>query len=483
MKNMDYAGRGSALCLPNLATIKVRPYIQSQSGDHKGAPLHSIPIFRYSVEKTKFCNKIARSDTFPKGVAPLFTQYNHAMSSLVDKNIILGVTGSIAAYKAADLASRLTQAGSRVDVILTRAAESFISPLTFQSLTGRKAYTESDLWGGEAHVLHVGLGHSADLLVIAPCTANTLAKLAHGQADNLLSITALAAQCPILAAPAMDVGMYEHPATQENVRILQERGLIFAGPAAGRMASGLIGRGRMVEPSEALGHIRRALGRDGALAGRKVIISAGGTQEPIDPVRFIANRSSGKQGYALAQAAIDAGAEVTLIAAPTNLTPPVGAKLLPIRTAEEMLGAVLAESVGADALIMAAAVADFRPVDVLGDKLKKRDGIPQITLETAPDVLKTVASQMGGAKRPRVVVGFAAESRDLLENAASKLSSKRLDLVIANDISASDAGFDVETNRVTLLFATGETKALPLMSKYEVAEAIITHVGTLLERK
>jgi len=200
-------------------------------------------------------------------------------------------------------------------------------------------------------------------------------------------------------------------------------------------------------------------------------------------VRFIANRSSGKQGYALAQAAIDAGAEVTLIAAPTNLTPPVGAKLLPIRTAEEMLGAVLAESVGADALIMAAAVADFRPVDVSGDKLKKRDGIPQITLETAPDVLKTVASQMGGAKRPRVVVGFAAESRDLLENAASKLSSKRLDLVIANDISASDAGFDVETNRVTLLFATGETKALPLMSKYEVAEAIITHVGTLLERK
>ncbi|MDO9128852.1 MAG: bifunctional phosphopantothenoylcysteine decarboxylase/phosphopantothenate--cysteine ligase CoaBC [Anaerolineales bacterium] len=414
-------------------------------------------------------------------------------SILTSKHILLGVTGSIAAYKAAELASRLTQEGAQVDVILTPAAERFVAPLTYQSVTGRRAFTEAELWDGEAHVLHVGLGHSADLLVIAPCTANTIARLAHGSADNLLTITALAARCPILLAPAMDVGMFAHPATQENVRILNERGVHFAGPGEGRMASGLTGKGRMLEPAELLGHIRLVLGKNGKLAGKKVVVTAGGTQEAIDPVRVITNRSSGKQGYALAQAAIDAGAQVTLITAPTSLTAPVGARLIEVRTAGEMLEAVLAESVrrvgaahstysaGVDALLMAAAVADFRPKKVAEDKLKKRDGIPQVELEAAPDILETVAGLGSGEKRPRVVVGFAAESRDLLENAAAKLSSKKLDMIVANDISASDSGFAVDTNRVTLLFADAREESLPLMGKAEVAEAIIERVAAMLE--
>ena len=359
------------------------------------------------------------------------------MSILKDKHILLGVTGSIAAYKAADLASKLTQAGAQVDVILTPAAEKFVTPLTFQSVTGRRAYTDSDLWGGEAHVLHVGLGHSTDLLVIAPCTADTLAKLAHGLTDNLLTVTALAATCPLVIAPAMDGGMFDAPATQANLATLIERGAMVVGPAEGHLASGLLGKGRMSEPAEVLGRIRMALGKKEKLAGRKIVVTAGGTQEPLDPVRVLTNHSSGKQGYALAQAALDLGADVCLISTPTALTAPVGARLAPVRTAEEMKDAVLAECADADALVMAAAVADFRPKHVAADKMKKRDGIPQIELEAAPDVLKAVAGLRlalseaeGSKKKPRVVVGFAAESRDLLDNASEKLKSKNLDLKI-----------------------------------------------------
>ena len=403
------------------------------------------------------------------------------MSILKDKHILLGVTGSIAAYKAADLASKLTQAGAQVDVILTAAAEKFVTPLTFQSVTGRRAYTDSDLWGGEAHVLHVGLGHSTDLLVIAPCTADTLAKLAHGLADNLLTVTALAATCPLVIAPAMDGGMFDAPATQANLAALIERGATVVGPAEGHLASGLLGRGRMSEPAEVLGRIRVALGKREKLAGKKVVVTAGGTQEPLDPVRVLTNHSSGKQGYALAQAALDLGADVCLISTPTALTVPVGARLVPVRTAEEIKDAVLAECADADALVMAAAVADFRPKHVAADKMKKRDGIPQIELEAAPDVLKAVAGLRSKKQMPKVVVGFAAESRDLLDNAIEKLKSKNLDLIVANDISAADAGFGVETNRVTLLFADGRKESMPLMGKNEVAEAILRTVATLLE--
>jgi len=417
------------------------------------------------------------------------------MSILSNKRIILGVTGSIAAYKAADLASRLTQAGAQVDVILSSAAEKFITPLTFQSVTGRRAYTDIDLWGNEAHVLHVGLGHTADLLVIAPCTANTIAKLAHGQADTLLTVTALASTCPLLIAPAMDAGMFDHPATQENLDTLKKRGATIIGPAEGHLASGLSGPGRMLEPAEIIGHIRLILGRNGLLAGKKILITAGGTQEPIDPVRVLTNRSSGKQGYALAQAALDAGAQVTLITTPASLTAPIGASVIHVETAKQMLDAVLDESAESDALIMAAAVADFRPKNPVKDKIKKEGGIPQIELEATEDILKTVAGRLSGkpalrsprrgsaveTKRPRVLVGFAAESRDLLENAAVKLKSKSLDLIAANDISASDAGFASETNRVTLLFADGRKESLPLMGKSEVAETIMERVAGLLE--
>jgi phosphopantothenoylcysteine decarboxylase / phosphopantothenate---cysteine ligase len=403
------------------------------------------------------------------------------MTILADKHILLGVTGSIAAYKAADLASKLTQAGAKVDVILTPAAEKFITPLTFQSVTGQKAFTDSDLWGGEAHVLHVGLGHTADLLVIAPCTANTLGKLAHGIADNLLTITALAARCPILAAPAMDVGIYTHPATQENVRILTGRGVFFAGPGEGRMASGLTGLGRLLEPAELLGYVRLALGRTGPLAGKKIVVSAGGTQEPLDPVRVLTNRSSGKQGYAIAQAAVDAGASVVLVTCPTGLTSPVGARLVPVNSSGEMLEAVLAECAGADGLVMAAAVADFRPKTVAETKLKKRDGVPQLELEAAPDVLASVAEL--GSRKPRVVIGFAAESRDLIENAGSKLKSKKLDMIVANDISKTDSGFGTETNRVILLFPNTKQESLPLLGKDEVAETILVRLANLLESR
>jgi len=403
------------------------------------------------------------------------------MSILSNKRIILGVTGSIAAYKAADLASKLAQAGAQVDVILTESAGQFVTPLTFQSVTGRRAYTDKDLWGNEAHVLHVGLGRAADLLVIAPCTANTIAKLAHGQSDSLLAVTALATRAPLLIAPAMDGGMYDHPATRENIETLKTRGATFIGPAEGHLASGLSGMGRMLETAEIIGHIRVVLGRNGPLAGKKVVVSAGGTQEPLDPVRVISNRSSGRQGYALAQAALDMGAKVTLITTPTALTPPIGAQILPVQTAKQMLDAVLAESAKSDALVMAAAVADFRPKDTAKDKIKKESGIPQIQLEATEDILKAVAQQRPETNCPRVVVGFAAESRDLLENASHKLKSKGLDFIAANDISTNDAGFAVETNRVTLLFEDGRKEVLPLLSKTEVAEIILGWVSKLLE--
>ena len=405
------------------------------------------------------------------------------MPILSGKRILLGVTGSIAAYKAADLASKLTQAGAQVDVILTSAAEKFITPLTFQSVTGRRAYVDNDLWGHESHVIHVGLGHAADLLIIAPCTANTLAKLAQGQADSLLMVTALASTAPLMVAPAMDGGMFDHPATQENLATLKKRGAYIIEPAQGHLASGLTGTGRLPETSELIGHIRLVLGRQGLLAGKKIVVTAGGTQEPLDPVRVLTNRSSGRQGYALAQAALDAGAEVTLITTPTSLTVPVGAQVVHVETARQLLEAVLKESEGCDALIMAAAVADFRPKTQAKDKIKKEGGVPQIELEATEDILKAVSAPAvkRNGSRPRVVMGFAAESQDLLQNATVKLQSKNLDLIAANDISANDAGFAVETNRITLLFANGHRESLSLMSKTEAAEIIITRIAALLE--
>lgn len=400
---------------------------------------------------------------------------------LADKRILFGVTGSIACYKAADLASKLAQAGAQIDVILTQAALQFITPLTFQSVTGRRAYTDSDLWSAQGHVVHVALGHDADLVLIAPATANTLAKLAHGQADNLLCIAALAANAPLLAAPAMDGGMYSHPATQENLEILRRRGTVLIGPVVGHLASGLSGLGRMTEPAELLGHIRHLLAQNGPLKGYAILVTAGGTQEPIDPVRAVMNRSSGKQGFALAQAALDLGANVTLISAPVSLPSPTGVRRVDVRTAEEMRQAVLDELPGADALLMAAAVADFRPAGPAPQKIKKESGIPHIILEHTPDILADVAEYKDAHGYPRLTVGFAAESQDLLENATAKLQRKKLDLIVANDISATDAGFAVDTNRVTLLDAEGGRQVLPLLDKTEVADAILERVVRMLE--
>ncbi|HSO26847.1 MAG TPA: bifunctional phosphopantothenoylcysteine decarboxylase/phosphopantothenate--cysteine ligase CoaBC [Anaerolineales bacterium] len=399
---------------------------------------------------------------------------------LAGKRILLGVTGSIAAYKAADLASKLSQAGAQVDVLLTAAALQFVTPLTFQSVTGRRVYTDADLWGREGHVQHIGLGQNADLLVVAPASANTIAKLAHGLADNLLTVTALAARCPLMIAPAMDGGMYAHPATQANLANLRARGAKIAGPASGHLASGLSGVGRLLEPLDLVGHIRRFSGLHGPLRGRLVVATAGGTQEPIDPVRVIANRSSGKQGFALAQAALDLGARVILISGPTNLPTPVGVERVDVQTAAEMAEATLQALPGADMLLMAAAVADFRPVNPAAQKIKKQSGPPEIHLERTPDILAQVAEYRADHHWPRLSVGFAAETQDLLENASKKLEAKRLDLIVANDVSAPDAGFAVETNRVTLLSAGGLTESLPLMSKDQVAAAVLEHALRLL---
>ena len=398
------------------------------------------------------------------------------MSVLSGKRILLGVSGSIAAYKAADLASRLTKAGALVDAILTAAAARFVTPLTFQSLTGRPAL--ANLWSEEAHVLHVGLAEGADLLVVAPATADILAKLAHGLADDLLTVTALAARCPLLVAPAMDEGMFQHAAVQANLATLKARGATVLGPAEGRMASGLEGPGRMLEPEEILGHVRLALGRAGLLAGRRMVVSAGGTQEPIDPVRVLANRSSGKQGFAIAQAALDRGAAVTLVAAPCSLATPVGATRVDVSTAQEMADAVLEACAGADALVMAAAVADFRPARPAAKKLKKDAGAPNLELEKTTDILGVVTAARA---RPACVVGFAAETGDLLANARKKLKEKRLSLIVANDVTQPGAGFGSDSNRVTLIDAKG-AEELPLLSKADVAGKILDRVQALLSR-
>ena len=391
-------------------------------------------------------------------------------------------------YKAVDLASKLTQAGALIDVVMTEAAQRFVTPLTFQAVTGRPVYT--DMWQADAsgglptHIAHVGLAEGADLLAVVPATANTLAKLAQGQADDLLSVTALAARCPLLLAPAMDGGMYEHPATQANVQTLVQRGAQLIEPESGRFASGLVGRGRLPETPTLLGYIRRLLGQhtQSSLLGRRVVVTAGGTREAIDPVRYITNHSSGKQGYAVAQAAIDAGAQVTLISS-ASLPTPVGADLIAVDSAQAMRDAVLEQVTQADVLVMAAAVADFRPALRSEQKLKKQSGVPTLELASNPDILldvKALKAQREESALPRVVVGFAAESQDLLQNAEGKLKRKALDLLVANDISADDAGFAVDTNRVTILDRDGGQETIDLTSKAAIAEHLMARIAALL---
>ena len=405
------------------------------------------------------------------------------ISALRGKRIVLGVTGSIACYKAADIASKLVQAGAQVDAILTRSAQRFVSPLTFRSLTHRSVVTDLFDPDSDEAVEHVALALRADAVLVAPATANVIAKIANGFADDALTAVVLAATAPVLLAPAMEGRMWANPATQANVETLGSRGVRFIGPAEGRLASGETGKGRLEETQTVLGALAKAL-RDheggsaaGDLAGKHVVVSAGGTQEPIDPVRIITNRSSGKQGYALAEAARDRGARVTLVTAPTALADPDRVKVVRVGSAREMLAAVeQALDDDADALVMAAAVADWEAADAAGQKMKKVEGQARMVLELTktPDILATVKD------RPGIKVGFAAETEDLLHNAREKLVRKGLDLIVANDVSATDAGFNVDNNRVVILDRDGGQEELPLMSKRQVADRILDRVRVLV---
>jgi phosphopantothenoylcysteine decarboxylase/phosphopantothenate--cysteine ligase len=389
------------------------------------------------------------------------------------KRIILGVCGSIACYKAADLASKLTQAGALVDVILTDAAQKFISPLTFRGLTGRTVFTDMFDPQSELAEEHVALARAADALLIAPASATTIARLAHGMADNMVALTALATTAPVLVAPAMDAQMWAHAATQANIETLTQRGVIFIGPAEGRLASGHVGPGRLVETETMIGALRQALGARGDLAGRRIVVSAGGTHEPIDPVRFIGNRSSGKMGFAIAEAARDRGAAVTLVCGPVALATPHGVERVDVVTTAQMADAVVCAVKGCDAVIMAAAPADFRAANAAEQKIKRTGAALSIELAPNADILAALSGDF-------VKVGFAAETQDLLENARAKMTKKTLDLIAANDVTARDAGFAADTNRVTLIDATGATEALPLLSKYDVAQRILDRVAILI---
>jgi phosphopantothenoylcysteine decarboxylase/phosphopantothenate--cysteine ligase len=398
------------------------------------------------------------------------------MTLLKGKNVVLGVSGSIAAYKAADLTSKLVQQGALVDVVLTDAAREFVTPFTFRSLTGRPVYTNMFDPATSAGEEHVGLSRRADIVIVAPATATTLARLAYGLADDMLALTVLATKAPILIAPAMDSQMWEAPATQANVATLKSRGVEFVGPMSGRLASGNVGAGRLAEPATIVEAAKYVLGRTGDLAGRRIVVSAGGTREPIDPVRVITNRSTGKMGYALAEAARDRGATVTLVSTIESLPAPYGVQLIEVETAAQMQDAVLTACDAADAVIMAAAVSDFRPSEAAVQKIKRGDAGLSLDLVKIADILAAVP--------PTVVkVGFAAETQDFLENAQKKLLEKGLDLNVVNDVSASDAGFAVDTNRVTILDREGGREDVPLMSKYDVAQRILDRLVPILDQR
>jgi phosphopantothenoylcysteine decarboxylase/phosphopantothenate--cysteine ligase len=395
---------------------------------------------------------------------------------LTGKRIALGVCGSIAAYKAIALASALHQAGAVVDVAMTPDAQRFVLPLSFQAITHRPVF--ADLWapGMETDIAHVTLGRESDLLVVAPATAHMLAKLAHGLADDPVSVTALAARCPLLVAPAMDAGMYTHPATAANVALLEARGAVVVAPEAGHLASGLTGLGRLAAPETIVDVIRATLGRQGDLAGRRVLVTAGGTREPIDPVRFIGNHSSGKMGYALAEAARDRGAQVTLVSTPTALRRPAGIEFVRVESALDLLRVLEEAYASLDALIMAAAVADFRVAAQTTQKIKRGAESLRLELVPNPDLLITTADLP--ASPPPIRVGFAAETEDLLDHAQDKLARKRLDLIVANDVSGDVFGAD--DNEVILLWPTGTHRRLPRLPKPQVAHHVLDAVSALL---
>ncbi len=399
--------------------------------------------------------------------------------------IALGVSGGIAAYKAAELLRVLQDKGVEVQVVMTRHAGEFVRPLTFAALSGRKVITEMfGEAGGEANVEsaieHIAVAQSIEALVIAPATANVIAKLAHGVADDFLTTLALATQAPIIVAPAMNVQMWESAITQQNVEALCARGVIIVAPDEGYLACGMTGGGRLASVEAIAKAVFETLGIREDLKGETLLVTAGPTEEPLDTVRFLSNRSSGKMGYAIAEAARRRGARVILVTGPTSLEPPAGAEVERVRTAEEMANSVLAHLPEAGSVVMAAAVADFQPAQVRPQKIKKRAGLRSLQLKPTRDILAEVTRQR---RDDQIVVGFAAETQDLISNATLKLRRKRLDLVVANDVTQEGAGFDVDTNIVTLVFPDGRARPLEKMPKLDVANRVLDEVVELRKRR
>ena len=392
---------------------------------------------------------------------------------LTGKEIVLGVTGGIAAYKSAEIVSRLRHSGANVHVIMTRNATEFITPLTFQTLSANPVVTDTFAAPEYWNVEHVALAKLADIFVVAPATANILAKMATGIADDMLSTTLLATKAPILVAPAMNTGMWTAPATQNNVKVLKERGVRMIGPESGILACGDQGAGRMSEPDMIVGEICRLLARKEDFAGKKVLITAGATRERLDPVRFITNDSSGKMGFAIAEAARDRGAEVTVIRGSVTAEIPAGVRMIPIESALELYDAMMQEAPEQDVIIQAAAVSDYRPAEQKDRKIKKESGSDlTLILTENPDIAKAVGEQ----KKPgQTLVGFAAETDNLRKNAKSKLEKKKLDMIVANDVTKPGAGFNVDTNIAVLITSDGSTEE-PLQTKRQLAERILDKV-------
>jgi phosphopantothenoylcysteine decarboxylase/phosphopantothenate--cysteine ligase len=392
--------------------------------------------------------------------------------------VVIGVGGGIACYKTVELVRLLVKDGFVVQVIMTRGAMEFVMPLTFQTLSGRPVATEMFNLTQESEIGHINLADSADVFVIAPATANLIGKIAAGIADDLLTTVLMATRASTLIAPSMNIHMYENPIVQENLRKLRRVGYHLMEPGEGYLACGYEGKGRLPEPEKILEEIRRLLKKKD-LVGERLLITAGPNREPLDPVRYISNRSSGKMGYALARAGLRRGAEVTLISGPTELEPPPGARLVRVTTAEEMRHAVLKEFDRCTSVIMAAAVTDYRPVDRANNKIKRGKGPIELRLEPNPDILK----ELGARKTGKMLVGFAAETEELVPNAQKKLTDKNLDMVVANNVTEAGGGFDVDTNVATILDRGGARRALPLMSKDELADEIFDHLLALKSQR
>lgn len=396
---------------------------------------------------------------------------------LKGKTVLLGVTGGIAAYKAAALASALVKQHAAVEVVMTRHATEFITPLTFEQLTGRKAMVDTFDRNFVHQVEHISLAQRTDLVIIAPATANICAKLAHGLADDMLTTTVLACRCPKLIAPAMNTNMYENPVTQDNLDTLRRYGWEVISPASGRLACGAVGPGKLPEPDELLQHVLYHLAMSHDLKGKQVLVTAGPTQESLDPVRYLTNHSTGKMGYALARMAMLRGADVTLVSGPASIAPPPFVRVVPAVSAQDMFTAVTANAPKSDYIFMAAAVADYTPVQYADDKIKKHDGCLQIPLKRTQDIL----GYLGEHRRDdQVICGFSMETRDMLENSRAKLQKKRVDMICANNLKVPGAGFGVDTNVITIITQAGITE-LPLLSKDEAANAILDQAVKLFK--